>query len=101
MTSPKFKIEFISKDAEKDYLALDGSIRPMVDKGIARLALRADEIGKQLTGSLSGCRELKFRADGIRIIYRIVRGRVEIVQIVAIGQRDKGKSFAMARKRLD
>ncbi len=72
----------------------------MVDKGIARLALRADEIGKPLSGPLSGCRELKFRADGIRVIYRIRNGEIEIVQIVAIGLRDKGKAFDIAVARL-
>ncbi len=76
---------FYNKDAEKEYLSLDGSVKAMVDKGIARLALRADEIGKPLGGLLAGCRELKFRADGIRVVYRIRGGRVEVVQIVAIG----------------
>ena len=45
--------------------------------------------------------ELKFRTDGIRVIYRIRDGRVEVVQIIAIGARDKGKVFDLASKRLD
>lgn len=91
MNVARFKVEFYEKTAEKEYLSLDGSVRAMVDKGIARLALRADEIGKPLSGLLAGCRELKFRTDGIRVIYRIRDGRVEVVQIIAIGARDKGK----------
>lgn len=100
MTAARFKVEFINNDAKKDYLSLDGSIRHLVDKGIARLALRADEIGKPLSGALAGCKELKFRNDGIRIIFRIVNGKIEIVQVIAIGQRDKGKVFTAAEKRI-
>lgn len=101
MSAARFDVEFYNKDAEKEYLSLDGSVKAMVDKGIARLALRADEIGKPLGGLLAGCRELKFRADGIRVVYRIRGGRVEVVQIVAIGPRDKGRVFDVASKRMD
>lgn len=100
MSGARFRVDFLCPAAEKDYASLDGSVRAMVDKGIARLALRADEIGKPLSGLLSGCRELKFRMDGIRLIYRIRNGAIEIVQIVAIGSRDKGKAFDTAIKRL-
>ena len=96
MNVARFKVEFYDKTAEKEYLSLDGSVRAMVDKGIARL-----EIGKPLSGLLAGCRELKFRTDGIRVIYRIRDGRVEVVQIIAIAARDKGKVFDLASKRLD
>ena len=36
----------------------------------------------------------------IRIIFRIVNAKIEIVQIIAIGQRDKGKVFTAAEKRI-
>ena len=98
MSVARFKVEFYDKTAEKEYLSLDGSVRAMVDKGIA---LRADEIGKPLSGLLAGCRELKFRTDGIRVIYRIRDGHVEVVQIIAIGARGKGKVFDLASRRLD
>ncbi|WP_165171043.1 type II toxin-antitoxin system RelE/ParE family toxin [Adlercreutzia sp. ZJ242] len=101
MTSARFKVEFFNGAARKEYLALDGSARAMVDKGIARLALRADEIGKPLAGKLAGCKELKLRASGIRIVFRLREGRVEVVQIIVIDQRDKGKVFTKASRRLE
>lgn len=101
MSTAKFKVEFYDKTVEKEFLSLDGSVRAMVDKGIARLALRADEIGKPLAGLLAGCRELKFRTDGIRVVYRIRDGHVEVVQIIAIGARDKGRVFDLAAIRMD
>ena len=100
MSAVRFEVEFYNSAAKKDYDSLDGSVRPMVDKGLARLALRADEIGKTLSDSLAGCRELKFRANGIRIVYRICSDRVEIVQVVAIGGREKEKVFRVAAHRL-
>ena len=96
MSVARFKVEFYDKTAEKEYLSLDGSVRAMVNKGIARLVLRADEIGKPLSGLLAGCRELRFRTDGIRVMYRIRYGYVEVVQIISIGARDKDKVFGLA-----
>lgn len=100
MSAERFKVGFICPAARKEYDSLDGSTRAMVDKGLLRLALRADEIGKALLGPLAGCKELKFRADGIRLIYRIVGGRIEVVQVIAIGPRDKGKVFEIATWRI-
>lgn len=98
--SARFEVAFIDRAAMKEYQDLDGSVRAMVDKGLARLALRADQIGKPLGGALAGCRELKFRADGIRIIYRIVGERLEVVEIIAIGARDKGRVFDEVERRI-
>lgn len=63
--------------------------------------MRADEVVKPLHGELAGCRELKYREAGIRVVYRIVGEKVEIVEVVAIGARDKGRVFAVASRRLD
>lgn len=89
-----------TRGAQKEYAALDGSVRNMVDKGLARLRVRPHEVGKQLSGALASCRELKFRADGLRIIYRIREGRVQIVDILAIGQRDSSRVFKDAHHRM-
>lgn len=89
-----------TRGAQKEYASLDGSVRGMVDKGLARLRVRPGEIGKQLSGPLASCRELKFRADGLRLIYRIRNGQVQIVDILVIGQRDRGKAFEAAERRL-
>ena len=50
--------------------------------------------------ALAGCRELKFRADGLRVIYRIRDGQVQIVDILAIGARDHDRAFRDAERRL-
>ncbi len=100
MSAERFKVGFICPAAEKEYRSLDGSTRAVIDKGLLRLVLRADEMGKPLSGALAGCKELEFRAGGIRLIYRIVDGRVELVEVVAIGPRDKGRVFENAARRI-
>jgi mRNA interferase RelE/StbE len=54
-----------------------------VDIGLRKLSVRADEIGKILTGELSDYKELTHSKDNIRIIYRIDEYQVEIVAIIA------------------
>lgn len=100
MSARRFKLEFISQAAYKEFESLDGSIKPMVLKGLLRLEARADEIGKPLSGDLQGCRELKFRANGLRIIYRIKDGSVQIVQVIAVGARSNEMVFKLATKRV-
>ena len=100
MSGGRFEVRFGCPAAEKEYNSLDGPTRVMVDKGLLRLEQCADEMGKVLSGTLADCRELKFRADGIRPIYRIVNGHVELVQVVAIGPRDKDGVFEIAAERI-
>ena len=104
--SQRFAIYF-DPDAAKEYESLDGSVVSIVDKAIDELKDRADEIGKPLgnkrTQKLSGCKEIKFRAAGIRIIFRVTNEKVDvlcIVCILAISKRDKEQVFSTATSRL-
>lgn len=99
--SERFSLTFINEAAAKEYLSLRNPVRSLVNKGLRRLQERADIIGKPLAGNLKGCRELKFRSDGIRIIYRIRNGEIQIVEILAIAKRDKEEAFRVAQRRLN
>lgn len=98
--SGSYLVRFIDGEAEKEYLRLDGSAKKLIAVGLKKLSVRADEIGKELGGELRGCKELKYRKNGIRVIFRIVDGAIEIVEIVAIGNRREDAVFADAAKRL-
>lgn len=98
--SARFSIRFINKDAVREYQKLDGSVKKLVNIGLKKLEERADQIGKPLAGGLQGCKELKYRKHGIRVIFRISAKQIEIVEIVAIGARSKGEVFASAQSRL-
>lgn len=101
----KFKIEFINRAAAIEFSKLDGSSRLFVEKTFRKLESRADEIGKPLSNTpfalLRGCKEIKFRRLGIRIIFRTINGQAQIVQIVTINQRENDKVFRIASERLN
>ncbi len=103
----RFNVVFIDEEAEKEYRKLDGSTKKLIATGIRRLEERADEIGKPLTGKLIGCKELKYRRDGIRVVFRIKENElgemmVQLinVELIAIGTRSDGKVFDSASERL-
>lgn len=99
--SGQFQVAFISGEALKEYRKLDGSTKRLVDVAISRLKTRADEIGEPLKGGLSGCKKLKWRSAGLRMVFRILAdGTVEVVEIVAIGRRDKDAVYKEAEHRI-
>lgn len=104
--SRQFAIRF-DPDAAKEYDSLDGSVIPLVDKAIDELKDRADEVGKPLGNKrnkkLAGCKEIKFRDAGVRIIFKISNDKVDVLRIVyvlAISRRDKDQVFSKAAGRL-
>lgn len=94
-------------DAAKEYDRLDGSVVSLVDKAIDELQERADEVGKPLRNKsnqkLAGCKEIKLRDAGIRIIFRVTGQKVDvlcIVYVLAISRRDSDQAFILAAGRL-
>lgn len=97
----------LDPDALKEYSKLDNSVLPAVNKTIDELEHRADEVGKTLgnknSTKLAGCKEIKLREVGIRIVFRITSERVEVLRIVyvlAIEERSKDFVFKVAHERL-
>lgn len=86
-----------SKD---DYEQLDGSQKIFVDKALDRIKLRGMEAGQPLHGNLAKCNKLKNKKMGLRIIFREAEGTIQMIQIVAIGKRDKEKIYKLAEERL-
>lgn len=99
----KFEVVFI-EEAKKEYRKLDGVVKKLVNVAIAKMQERADELGEDLTSkhgiNLIGCRKIKFRNAGIRIVYRIVGTRAEIAEILTVGKREDHEVYKIAAKRL-
>lgn len=98
----------ILEGARKDFMELDGSVRPIVQKQILKLRKNADTIGKELANyhdtNLAGCREIKLLEAGIRIVYQITGRKVDVLEIVlilAIEKRKDFQVFKIADKRLN
>jgi mRNA interferase RelE/StbE len=77
-----------------------------VNKQIDELEYRADEVGRILENKnstkLAGCREIKLKDAGLRIVYRITNKTVEVLRIVyilAIERRSHDFVFKIADKR--
>jgi mRNA interferase RelE/StbE len=94
--------------ARKDFMELDGSVRPIVQKQILKLKENADTMGKELgnyqDAKLAGCREINLLEAGIRLVYQITGEKVDVLEIVlilAIEKRKNFRVFKVADKRLN
>lgn len=106
MSEERFDVR-LDVDAEKEYSRLDGSVLGMVNTAIDELIFRADEIGKPLSNysqtKLAGCKEIKLRDAGIRIVFRVTNEVVDILRIVyvlTIERRTRDMAFKVAHGRL-
>ncbi|WP_426273560.1 type II toxin-antitoxin system RelE family toxin [Exiguobacterium sp. R-17] len=87
--------------SKEDYDNLDGSQKIFVDKALNRIISLGMAAGQPLSGNLAHCNKLKNRKMGLRVVFREVEGKLQIIQIVAIGKRDKDEIYKMAEQRLD
>jgi len=101
----RFDVRF-HPDAWKEYKGLDNSIIELVDKVIDKLEYRAETTLKNLSNlnesKLAGCKELKLRDAGIRIVFRVTSEIVEFLRVVyiyTIERRNDGLVFKIADKR--
>jgi len=97
-----YRIEFLP-DAEKDFDALDGSIRKEVAKKIDALS-ENPFLGKPLERKygldLSGFYTLYVAKRMYRIVYRLVGKYIEVIEIVGIRKRDKEEVYKLVVRRL-
>jgi mRNA interferase RelE/StbE len=95
-------IQFIP-EAVKDYKSLDGSIKKMVNEKIDDLrkdAYIGEELGNKNNIDLTGYYKIYVAKKKYRIVYRIVKNKVEIIEIWGIGKRDKMEIYKKVGKRI-
>lgn len=95
-----YTIQF-TKYSQKDFLKLDGNEKKLVLKGLKRIERYGTDAGEKLKGRLSDCNKLKYKSLGLRIIFRQVENKIEIIEIVAIGKRDKLEVYIEATRRIN
>lgn len=61
---------------------------------------KPEGVAESLHGSLHGFAKIKPKSLSIRIVYRPVDGKIIRMEVIAIGPRDKEKSYRMAAQRL-
>jgi len=95
-------IRFIP-EAVKDYKSLGGTIKALVNKKIEKLkedAYIGERLGNKNNIDLTGYYKIYVAKKTYRIVYRIVKGEVEIVEIWGIGKRDKMEVYKEVKKRI-
>ena len=97
-----YKVEFLP-GAEKDYEALDKSVRKEVAKKIDALAenpLLGKPLGNKFGIDLTGYYKLYAAKKKYRIVYRSAGGQIEVIEIVGIGKREREEIYKLIAKRL-
>jgi mRNA interferase RelE/StbE len=84
-----------------DYRSLDGSQKKLVNKSLKRIENMGMQAGQPLSGALVGCRKLKHRKAGLRVIFRDSQNGIEIIDIIAIGKREDLKVYKTAEDRMN
>jgi mRNA interferase RelE/StbE len=97
-----FEIQFIPEAAE-DYTSLDGSIKKQVTEKIDKLKenpFLGESLGNKNNIDLSGYYKIYIAKKAYRIIYRIMKDGIEIIEIWGIGKRDKMEIYKIISKRI-
>jgi mRNA interferase RelE/StbE len=97
-----FKVELHPK-AVRDFDALDGSIRKEIVKKIDALSgnpFLGKPLGNKLGMDLTGFFKLYVAKKKYRIVYRILKGRLEVIEIIGIGKREKAEIYKLIFRRL-
>jgi len=95
-------IQFIP-EAVKDYKSLDGNIKLLVNDKIDKLKKNpflGEELGNRNNINLAGYYKIYIDRKKYRIVYRIVKNEIEIIEIWGIGKRDKMKIYKDVKKRI-
>jgi len=95
-------IQFIP-EAVKDYKLLDGSIKKLVSEKIDKLKenpFLGEALGNKNNIDLTGFYKIYAAKKSYRIVYRIVKNKIEIIEIWGIGKREKMEIYKIISKRI-
>lgn len=92
------------EDAEHDWANLDGHQKKYVSKALQRIEVNGANIGEPLNKKrnidLTGYRKVKLKSLGIRIVYGMLNGKIEVAEIVVIGNRADEEVYKEAFRRI-
>jgi mRNA interferase RelE/StbE len=97
-----FEIQFIPEAAE-DYTSLDGSIKKQINEKIDKLKknpFSGESLGNKNNIDLTGYYKIYAVKKAYRIVYRIIKDEIEIIEIWGIGKRDKMELYKLIGQRI-
>jgi mRNA interferase RelE/StbE len=92
-----YKLSFL-KSAKKEWDKLDSMLQEQFKKKLGNLLSNPHAPKNKLAG-MENCYKIKLRASGYRLVYRVVDERI-IIEVIAVGKRDKAAIYDYARSRL-
>ena len=96
------EIQFIP-EAVTDYKSLDGSIKKLVNDKIDMLKENpyfGESLGNKNNIDLTGYYKIYVSKKTYRIVYRIIKNGIEIIEIWGIGKRDKMEVYKNIERRI-
>ena len=92
-----YRLTFL-RDAKKEWDKLAPPLRKQLEK-ILRERLETPRVEADRLHGLPDCYKIKLRSAGYRLVYRVFDDRI-VVQIVAIGKRERNEAYERAKRRL-
>ena len=95
-------IQFIP-EAARDYKSLDGNLKNLVNEKIDKLKenpFLGEALGNRNNIDLTGFYKIYVAKKTYRIVYRIIKDKIEIVEIWGIGKRNKMEIYKIVGKRI-
>lgn len=93
-----FDLEFLPS-ARKEWDRLGSATRSQFARKL-RERLQAPRVPSARLSELPDCYKIKLRAVGYRLIYRVYDDRI-VVQVIAVGRRDRNAVYKTAAGRID
>lgn len=94
----KYRLQF-HPEALKEWSALDGSIKKLLKKLLAKRLDNPHVPGGALHGDLIGCYKIKLNKQGIRLVYRVEDDAL-IVMVMAVDRREDSLVYRSALARI-
>jgi mRNA interferase RelE/StbE len=92
-----YRLKFIP-EALDEWRALDGSVRTILKKLLAKRLENPVVPGSALRGELTGCFKIKLRQQGVRLVYQVIEEEV-VVLVLAVGKRERDAAYRSATGR--
>lgn len=93
-----YRLTFL-RDAKKEWDKLGSSIRDQFARKL-RERLKHPRVASARLRDMPDCYKIKLRSAGYRLVYRVYDDRI-VVQIVAVGRRDRNLVYKIAAGRAD
>ncbi|MBN9413109.1 MAG: type II toxin-antitoxin system RelE/ParE family toxin [Candidatus Paracaedimonas acanthamoebae] len=92
-----YKLTFL-ESAKKEWDKLSPDLQQFFKAKLSKI-LEQPHIPKNKLINMEGCYKIKLRSAGYRLVYRVYDDRV-VVQVIAVGKRDKNLIYRIAASRL-